>query len=394
MAIPRVLVVAGRSLRQVVRDRRTLVMILAVPIVVMLIFGFAIGGEVEDAPVAVIIEDEPVIVDTEFGSISISIAAYFLDELKGDSRLDVSESDDFAKAKENVDKGELNGAIYFPKNFTKSMMSNATKPNATISGGNIELYIDSTIPQTQAAILSALQDSQLQALERLSAQAPGQLPFDSDKLQVESEFANNGKDFSGLDVAVPAVIAFVINFIILLLTTLIFVRERSYGTRERLMITPLRPQEHVGGYILTGIMLAIAESMVILVISIGFFGAQVRGNILLLFVGILLYGTTFVCLGAFLSNFARNELQAVQMGPLVALPSMALSGFLVPIQTLPNLMQHLSNIVPLTYGIIVFKGIMLKGHGLEELWFEFGVISLFCVAALALALLTVREYNE
>ena len=88
-----------------------------------------------------------------------------------------------------------------------------------------------------------------------------------------------------------------------------------------------------------------------LIISIGFFGVEARGNLVLLFLAILMYGTTFVCLGAFLSNFARNELQAVQMGPLVAIPSMALSGFLVPIQTLPDWLEPISNIVPLTYGI-------------------------------------------
>ncbi len=389
MITPRLFVVAQRALKQVIRDRRTFIMILVVPIVVMLIFGFAIGGEVEDAPLAVINDDQPVEITTPGGPMNVSLAMYFIEILEDDSRLDISRKTDFSHAKDGVDEGKLNGALYFPANFTTAMMS-----NVTILNGNIELYVDSTIPQTQAAILSALKDAQLQALEAVSSQAPGQLPFDVDKLQLDLVYANNGKDFSGLDVAVPAIIAFVINFLILLLTALLFVRERSYGTRERLMITPLRPQEHVAGYIITGIVLALIEAAVILTISIGFFGVQIRGNILLLFIGILLYGTTFVCLGAFLSNFARNELQAVQMGPLVAFPSMALSGFLVPIETLPDWLEPFSNIVPLTYGIRVLKGIMLKNHGLGELWFEFGVIFAFCITMLALALLTVREYNE
>lgn len=378
MEISRVFAVATRALRQVVRDRRTLVMILAVPIIIMLVFGFAIGGKVEDAPVTVVIDDEG----------AISVAELLLEKLKKDPRLDVSVQDSFSQARKDVDRGQLNGAIYFPENFTTAMMS-----NETFNGSTVALYVDSTIPQTQAAIISALRDAQLEVLEELS-EAGIDLPIEIDKLQFETEYANDGKDFSGLDVAVPAIIAFVINFIILLLTTLLFVRERSYRTRERLMITPLQPQEHVGGYILTGLVLALTEAVVILAISIGFFGAAVRGSYILLFAGIILYATIFVCLGAFLSNFARNELQAVQMGPLIAMPSMALSGFLVPIETLPDFLQPFSAIVPLTYGIIVFKGIMLKGHGLEELWFEFGVIALFCVAALALALLTVREYNE
>ena len=224
--------------------------------------------------------------------------------------------------------------------------------------------------------------------------SPGELPVDVSKLQVEIIYANDGTDLSGLDVAVPSVIAFVLNFLILLLMTLLFVRERTYGTRDRLMATPLRPQEHVVGYILTGIILALAEALVIMTIAVVLFGATIRGNTVLLFIAITLFGTTFVCVGAFLSNFARNELQAVQMGPLIALPSMAISGFLVPIETLPDFLQPFSSVVPLTYGIFLFKGIMLKGHGLEELWFEFGMIAAFCLASLALAILTVKETNE
>ncbi|MFQ5978612.1 MAG: ABC transporter permease [Candidatus Heimdallarchaeota archaeon] len=385
MIVPRPIVVAGRALRQVTRDRRTFGMIIAVPIVVMIIFGFAIGGEVKDAPVSVIIDDRAV---PESG-IAISISTLLLEKLKGDSRLDVAEQESFSRAKSDVDKGKLNGAIYFPENFTTAMVS-----NETISGSTVELYVDSTIPQTQAAIIIALRDAQLEVLVEISENPLVELPIDINKLQFNTDFANDGKDFNGLDVAVPSVIAFVINFLILLLTTLLFVRERSYGTRERLMITPLRAQEHVAGYILAGLVLALVEAIVILTISITFFGAQVRGNLGLLIIAIILYGTIFVCLGAFLSNFARNELQAVQMGPLIALPSMAVSGFLVPIETLPGFLQSVSAVVPLTYGIIILKGIMLKGHGLEQMWFEFGIIAIFCLAALALALLTVKEYNE
>ena len=134
--------------------------------------------------------------------------------------------------------------------------------------------------------------------------------------------------------------------------------------------------------------------VVVMVIGIGLFGVVVRGNLALLFTAALLYALTQVLLAVFLSNFARNEFQAVQLAPLIALPSMALSGMLVPIYSLPSWIQPVAKVIPMYYANQLFEGIMLKGYGVSNLAFDFPVVIAMAVLFLALALSTVKDQMD
>ncbi len=138
-------------------------------------------------------------------------------------------------------------------------------------------------------------------------------------------------------------------------------------------------------------LLGIVMVCVILGIGIGVFGVTVQGNFGLLFFGAVLYALAHIFLAVFLSNFAKNELQAVQMAPLIALPSMALSGMLIPINTFPDWVQTIAHFVPMYYGNRVFEGIMLKGYGIGDLGLEFSVIGGIAVLFFALAVMTVKD---
>ncbi|MDP2900557.1 MAG: ABC transporter permease, partial [Candidatus Bathyarchaeota archaeon] len=127
---------------------------------------------------------------------------------------------------------------------------------------------------------------------------------------------------------------------------------------------------------------------VIFSIGVWVFHTEVRGSLPLLF---LLAALTHVLLAVFLSNFSRNELQAVQMAPLISLPSMALSGMLVPVNSLPDFVQPLARLVPLYYGNRIFEGLMLKGYGVQELATDILVVAGMAVLFLALALMTVKD---
>jgi ABC-2 type transport system permease protein len=98
-----------------------------------------------------------------------------------------------------------------------------------------------------------------------------------------------------------------------------------------------------------------------------------------------------VFLAVFLSNFAENELQAIQFAPLIAFPSMALSGMLVPVKSLPTAAQWISNFVPMTYGIRIFEGIMLKGFSIQQLWLDYIILNLFALVAFILASMTIKD---
>jgi ABC-2 type transport system permease protein len=129
---------------------------------------------------------------------------------------------------------------------------------------------------------------------------------------------------------------------------------------------------------------------VILAIGIGVFGVAVQGNFALLFSGAVLYALAHIFLAVFLSNFAKNELQAVQMAPLIALPSMALSGMLIPVNTFPDWVQTISKFVPVLRQQNL-EGIMLKGYGIADLGFEFAVVGGLALLFFALAVSTVKD---
>ena len=156
-------------------------------------------------------------------------------------------------------------------------------------------------------------------------------------------------------------------------------------------MTPIRHRDATLGFGITLSIVAILMVLSTLVIEMVIFNVKIQGNIpLLLFAGFI-FGLIFVFMGIFVSNFATNELQAVQFAPLITIPSIALSGFIVPIDSLPEWLQPFSLAVPLTYGIEIFRGIMLKGYGIVDLWVEFLVIIAFSLFFLILATLVSRE---
>jgi ABC-2 type transport system permease protein len=203
--------------------------------------------------------------------------------------------------------------------------------------------------------------------------------------------AHDGAEFTGIDVGIPSVIAFVMIFLLVIVGVITVTREKLQGTQDRLYSTPLRSSERLLGYVIGLLLIAILMITLLLIFGVFIFGARVQGNVLLLIFAAFLFGVTHIFMAVFLSNFAQNELQAIQFAPLTAIPSMALGGMLVPIVSLPTWLQPVSYIVPLTYGINLFEGIMLKGWGFTELWLDFVVVAGMCLIFFTLAVVTVRN---
>jgi ABC-2 type transport system permease protein len=250
--------------------------------------------------------------------------------------------------------------------------------NSTSLNATVPIYLDGTKPANEASILGALQ-SALQG------------SFGSGGVTLDKQFAFGNVEYSGLDVSIPSVIAFVLTFLVLLISLIIVSRESTSGVLSRLYATPLSAIERLLGYSIALLLLGIIMVSVILGIGIGVFGVVVRGSIFLLFFGAVLYALAHVFLAVFLSNFAKNELQAVQMAPLIALPSMALSGMLIPVSTFPDWVQAIAKFIPMYYGNRVFEGIMLKGYGISNLAPEFAVIGGIALLFFVLAVSTVKD---
>ncbi len=375
-SVHRVGAVTWRVLKQIARDRRTLGMMIVMPAVIMLIFGFALGGEVKHVPILLDNQDSGFTVAGNSLNFGNNITA----NLQQDYRVKVTLGS-FDLGKTGVDNGTYFGAIEIPANFSQQMFlisANQTLQrlgttipqgisltllgNATVGNATVSIYLDGTKPQNEASIIAALQ-SALQS------------SFGSSGVTLDKQFAFGNVEFSGLDVSIPSVMAFVLTFLVLLVSLIIISKENTSGVLARIYATPLSAIERLLGYSIALLVLGMLMGGVILGIGVGVFGAVVRGNFALLFFGAVLYALAHVFLAVFLSNFAKNELQAVQMAPLIALPSMALSGMLVTVNSFPNWVQVIAKFIPMYYGNRLFEGIMLKGYGLGDLSWEFGVVT-------------------
>jgi ABC-2 type transport system permease protein len=365
--------VAWRVLRQISRDKRTLGMMLVMPAVIMLVFGFALSGEVKNVPVYLDNQDRG-FMPAGSGGVTLNVGTQVVSHLQDDDRLQVTIGS-FTDGKAAVDGGAYFASILIPGNFTQSVFMLSRGQNASAS---LQLYIDGTEPAIKVSILGALQSS-------LQEAQGGRV------VTLNQQFAFGGAQFRGLDVSIPTVVAFVLTFLVLLVSLIIVSREVTSGTLSRLYATPLSALERLLGYSLALLLLGVIMAGVILGIGVGVFGAVVRGNLLLLFGAAVLYALAHIFLAVFLSGFARDELQAVQMAPLIALPSMALSGMLIPVSSLPVWVQYLSKFVPMYYGNRIFEGIMLKGYGLGELLPDFTVIGGVALLFLLLATRSVRD---
>jgi ABC-2 type transport system permease protein len=366
--------VASRVLAQIRRDRRTLGMMVVIPAVIMLLFGFALGGQVSNAPI--LVDNQDLGYNAPFGQVSMSIHAgsQVLTALQADSVVRVTVGS-YEVGRSGVDSGKYFASILIPSNFSQTLFMKGRGGNVTPS---IEVYVDGTKPSVDAGVMGALQGS--------IQNASGTRGFN-----VVQKYAFGGVKFSGLDVSLPSVTAFVLTFLVLLISLLTISREATSGTLPRLYATPLTAIERLLGYTMALLLLAIMMVVVILAVGVGLLGVVVRGSVALLFGAAVLYALAHVLMAVFLSNFAKNELQAVQLAPLISLPSMAISGTLVPVDSLPAWIQPLANFVPLYYGNRLFEGIMLKGYGVGNLVTEFLVVGGIAVLFFALALSTVKD---
>jgi ABC-2 type transport system permease protein len=194
-----------------------------------------------------------------------------------------------------------------------------------------------------------------------------------------------------LDYTAPAMLAMLILFFGFLLTGISFQRERSQGTLERLMASPVSRLDIVGGYLLGFLLFALAQTMIIFFYMVYVLDVSFRGELWQILVFEAIIGVIAVCLGTFVSTFARNEFQITQFIPVIIIPQMFLCGLLWPVSQMPDYLQWIAKFLPLTYGIDGIRALMLQGEGLLDIGKEIGVLLAYTVVLLVLAALTLRR---
>ena len=198
-------------------------------------------------------------------------------------------------------------------------------------------------------------------------------------------------DKSMLDYTAPAILAVLILFFGFILTGISFYRERSQGTLERLMASPVSRLDIVGGYLLGFLLFALVQTLILFFYLIYVLDISYQGELWQILVFQVIIGIGAVCLGTFFSVFAKNEFQMIQFVPLIIVPQIFLCGLLWPVDQMPNYLQWLANCLPLTYGVDGIRAMMLQGQGLLDIGKDVGVLAAYAVGLLILASLTLRR---
>jgi ABC-2 type transport system permease protein len=361
MSPHRVRAITRRLLQGFRRDRRTLALLFVAPIVILGLLGYLMRGSLVPA-VGIANEDQG------------PLGAVVTDALNSSSKVSVSTisaADGDAKLKD----GTLVAYIVFPADFSQGAQSGVIAP---------EVHVEGTTPSTVQPVLQALQ----QALASAATRAPGAIRFEP-----KVSYLYGGPSLDTLDYFGAAAIGLIVFFLVFVITIVSFLNERSQGTLERLMASPLRRGEIVLGYMIGFTVLALVQAVEVLVFCLAVLKVHNDGNVMVIFLIEALMAIVAVNLGIFLSMFARTEFQAVQFIPLVVVPQILLSGILFPVSTEPAALQYVSNVLPLTYAVNALRDVMLKGADLtwSSLQLDVGVVAGFIVLLIAAGTATLRR---
>jgi len=352
MSLRRIIAVAERIALGFRRDRRSLGLLFVAPLVVLSLVGGVWGSSAQTPPKVAIAADRP-------GS-----PAPIVDRLVASKAIRATRStydDGIAQLK----RGDIDAVVW-------------------IDIGGLHILIEGSDPLRSGSIAPAIQKAFVEAAGGASSAT---LPA----FQVEQLYG--GTDYSLLDYLAPVLIAFFAFFFIFLLSAVSFLRERTSGTLERLMATPLRRGELVVGYLAGFSVFALLQALVIIAFTVFVLKVQYRGNLATIFLVEAVMVVGAVSLGLLVSAAARNELQAVQFVPIVLLPQVFLSGLLIPVTQLPDYLRPISAVLPLTYANEALKAVMIKGSELGDplVLRDIGVLFLFGAVMAAGAIASIRR---
>ena len=360
-----------KEFQQILRDRLTFAMAVMIPIMQLVLFGYAINTDPKHLPMAVVAAEQGPLVRSL--STALQNTGYFNVVMNGTTE---------SAANAAMLRGEVQFILIVPAQFEREL----------VRGQRPVLYLaaDATDPAAAGNAISALNLVAAQALRHdlrgpLAALQPQPPPFD---LRIHRRY--NPEGLSRLNI-VPGLIGTILTMTMIMFTGLAMTRERERGTMENLLATPVRPVEVMIGKILPYVAIGYVQLLVILGAAWLLFSVPMEGSFALLLGMIGVFIVANLAVGFTFSTLARNQLQAVQMTLFFFLPSMLLSGFMFPFAGMPRWAQGIGELLPLTHFLRIVRGIMLKGAGLTELLPELWALLAFTLAAGTLALLRSRR---
>lgn len=333
---------------QMRRDRATLGMMLGIPVMQLMLFGFAIRQDVRNLPT--------VVWDQSRTQESRELVQRFEST---DNFLITGPVHSYADALARVKSGRARAAIVVPEGYARDVKRGRQ--------ATIQVLVDATDPTaSQSAIAAAQMVGQRMSLSLLAARfgtaAPTVQPLD-----VRVRPLYNPALESALFI-VPGIMGMILSNILIVITAMAVVREREHGTLEQLIVTPLTRSEIMLGKISPYVLVGMVQITAVLLIGHLVFRVPIRGSIPLIYGASLIFITASLGLGLFISTIVRGQAQAIQASFFFLLPNVLLSGFMFPREAMPFAAKQLGLLLPLTYYLQFMRGVILKGAGLTDLW--------------------------
>jgi ABC-2 type transport system permease protein len=389
-------------LRRIVRDVRTLALIVILPLFFVLLYGNSFSGSYSGLEIVVVNQDNGLasVPTAEIGRITLTVdlASTFVDALDRKT-FRVTLLDDVDAATNLVGDGVW-AAIVFPKSFSNAVVNEAVRaggqrsvqfeggtvtvlPGSAVDGPPTTLVIDDSDPLIAGAVLTALNDTFASVLETQQSA----LTVDS-LLHVRPLY--EGK-IGMLDFTAPGIIGFAMTLITVMLTAMAVVRERTGGTLTRILIAPVSAWQVTLGYTLAFSVIAVFQSAELLVASIWLFDVRFVGNPGVVALVVILFAVGLQGIATLISILAKNEAQAMQFVLFLLIPSIMLSGVFRPLEAMPASVRVLSYAIPLTYANSALRKVMLIGSGPGDLAFELSVLGAIALGTLLLSVVSMRR---
>lgn len=366
-SLRRVVAVAARIVRQFIRDRRSLGLLFLAPLLVLTLLNLVLNNTASNLTLGIVAPPG------QAGEAIVSQMRQRLDQQDSTGLSLKTVPRDQVDA--TLKAGDADGVLIFPGDYAQALASGAP-PQLTL---RLEGSNPSAAKQLSATV----------ALLAASLTSPASSAGAQPALTTTYLYA--GPEYTQTDALAPLLIGLFAFFFVFILASVAFLRERSQGTIERLLVSPLSKAELVLGYVGGFLVFALAQSLVILLYVVYVLRVHYAGNLGLLFLVTVALTIGGVNMGIFASAFARTELQVIQFIPILLVPQILLGGMFWAVDTLPPVLHQLAYVMPLTYANFALKDVMLKGFGLSQIWPDLLALVAFAIAMVAAAAFSLRQ---
>ena len=369
--LARFMAISRKEFIQLRRDRLTFAMLFGIPIIQLILFGFAINWDPKNLPVAVLAADNS------------PFARRFIHAMENSGYFQIAdhvESED--DARQLLARGEVQFVLTLPPDFSRNLVR-GERPAVLVQA-------DATDPSAVSSAVQVITEISRTAFDRDLAGPLEKLGAKDGPAEMRIHLEYNPDRITQYNI-VPGLMGVVLTMTMVMITALAVTREHERGTMESLLATPALPLEVMTGKIVPYILVGYAQITVILLAARILFSVPMVGSLPLLYASALSFIAATLAVGITISTLARNQLQAMQMSFFFFLPSLLLSGFMFPFRGMPEWAQMIGQALPLTHFLRVLRGILLKGNGFADVWPDIWPILLFGLLVMAFGALRYRR---